>query len=190
MDMSVLKQAAIQEFSDSMLAAMGFIRQLTEKGYEQLTFIRLDLSVGRALPLEQVEDYLTQLRAAMRRRRGYFTDCLGMIRTAPFVEAGQYRIECLLIFNGKQVRQHIQSGHDIGRYWANIITEEQGSYCNLNQYRQLDSQSGLGLMWAPSMRWQYHQLIVAMGSADQPLIIAGVPCLEAEDLVKDWTWSC
>lgn len=185
MDMAALKQAAIQELSSSMLAAIGFIHKQAELGYEQLTFIRLDLSVKAAVPAEHVEDYLTHLRSAMRRRRGVFADCLGMVRTAPFVEAGQYRIECLLIFNGKQVQLHIPRGHNVGRFWVNIITEEQGSYCNLNQYRQLDSQSGLGHMLAPSMRWQYHQLIVAMGSADHPLIIAGVRRPRAKEPMRD-----
>lgn len=172
MDMTVLKQAAIQELSDSMLAAMGFISQLAEKGYPQLTLIRLDLFVMGEVPPEQE---LNHLRAVLRRRRGVFAGCLGMILTPPVIEEGQNRIQCLLIFDGEQVRQDVARGHDVGRYWVNIITEEKGSYCNLNQYRHLDRQCGLGLMPAHCMRWQYHQLIFAMGSADHPLIIVGVP---------------
>ncbi|WP_157725006.1 hypothetical protein [Vogesella sp. LIG4] len=174
--MAELKEAGILALSDSLLAAMGFIDVLRERGTSKVACLRLDLLVEGMATREQVDACLTHLRLEARWQQGVFAHCLGLIRTPPIQEEGQYRIQCVLLFDGEQVRRDIQCGDEVGRYWANIITEGQGRYVNYNRYRQMDLSSGCGVISLTTMRWKCHSLLLSMGSAAHPLIIAGVPC--------------
>lgn len=175
MDLAELKEAGILALSDSLLLSIGYISKLQENGYGKITIILLELLVNGTVPREQVDGYLTHLRVVMRRQRGTFEHCLGIIRTPPIQEGSQYRIQCVLIFNGERVRRDIKRGHEVGRYWVNIITEEQGGYCNYNSYRQLNPDSRCGVVELGTMRWKCHMLLLSMVRADYPLILVDVP---------------
>jgi len=181
MDLAELKEAGIRTFSDSLLSSIGFINELQEQCYENLIFICLDLLVKGSAPREQVDDYLTHLRSAIRQQCEPFTHCLGLIRTPPIKEVGLYRIQCVLIFDGERGRNAIQRGHEVGCYWFDFITEEQGSYFIYTPYRRLGLGCGCDFVIMGAMRWKWHMLLLAMGSADHPLILIGVPRLEAKD---------
>lgn len=184
MDLAELKEAGVRIFGDSMLVSIGFISKLHEQGYEDLTFVCLDLLVKGSVQKEEVDDCLTHLRSAIRQQCEPFTYCLGLIRTPPIKKEGQYCIQCVLIFDGERGRNAIQRGHEVGCYWFDIITEEQGSYFNYNPYRKLGLGSDYGVVSLGAMSWRCHMLLLAMGCADHPLILIGVPRQSVEDLER------
>lgn len=135
MDVGTCHQTGKTGASLSVQSAGEFIQGLVRQGYQRLTIIRLALAVPTTVAPDQLHQQVTALRTAVRARRGVFEHALGLIWTASSVGQGGMVIHSLLIYDGSQVEDDIQGGHDLGRYWVNSLTEGQGRYRNVNQHR-------------------------------------------------------
>lgn len=177
MDVGACHQTGKTGASSSVQRAGEFIQGLARQGYQRLTIIRLVLAVPTTVSPSELHQQVTALRMAVRARRGVFEHVLGLIWTASSVGQDGKVIHSLLIYDGAQVEDDIQRGHEVGRYWVNSVTEGLGRYRNFNQHRQHGINSGLGGIRTDvvhEMGWVSFQLCYGMGPVGWPLTIVGV----------------
>lgn len=124
-----------------------YIDSLQEK-HSKLNIVRNDLYYSKEFSkkrtLDDANKYLGRMFNNSRSKPTIFKDIVGHVIKREFTEDKGVHIHALFIFDGQIVHKDKLKGKQIGEYWSNEITKNEGAYhnCNMNNYEE----NGIGML--------------------------------------------
>ena len=117
------------------------------KSNSKLDVIRLDLGYkienrGQLTP-DQVSNDLNTLYTNSR-SNSIFKDLKGYIFKLECGKDNNYHVHSIFFLDGNKNKDIITAGENIGKYWNNNITNNQGYYSNRNMEEYKDDGNGIG----------------------------------------------
>lgn len=117
------------------------------KSNAKLDVIRLDLGYKienrDQLTPDQVNNDLNTLYTNSR-SNSIFKDLKGYIFKLECGKDNNYHVHSIFFLNGNKNKDIITAGENIGKYWNNNITNNQGYYSNRNMEEYKDKDDGIG----------------------------------------------
>ncbi len=134
--------------SDKRLeSAKQYIDELSVQN-SKLNIVRVDLSYKKPysneVSLDEVNEDIQHLLNNRRTKPSIFKDNIGYIMKREYAEGRGMHIHALFIFDGQKVSKSAHKADQIGKYWSNEITHDNGSYhnCHRNGYEK----NGIGML--------------------------------------------
>lgn len=133
-----------------MIQAESHLNKIFQKRSKVLA-VRVDLSYRKDpnldLQLDRIKSDLKKLLNNRRNKKSIFSDLLGYIWK---IESGINRglhLHCIFFYDGHRHKKDTYFGHEIGRYWSQVVTKEgNGCFFNCNSNKRKYDQVGIGMI--------------------------------------------
>lgn len=126
------------------LSMVSYIDQLFSK-HSRLLIIRVDLMFRDNTQGQYDAEFSRvcfQRLLNNSRRNRIFDNMVGYVWALEYGQNRGFHYHCLFIYNGSRSQQDITIGHEIGRYWMDMITEGTGTYYVSNDRKAYFEQQG------------------------------------------------
>lgn len=114
------------------------VRQILELLYmcDRLLVCRVDLGYGEEISADitpqRVNDDLENFKNKVRKRK-FFKHCVGSFVRIEQAPVKGYHMHCIFLFDGRERRSHKYISESIGKYWVDVITDDEGVMFNCNR---------------------------------------------------------
>lgn len=116
----------------------------------KLNVIRVDLSykqeVAATKTLEEANKDLNRMMNNRRGKPSIFNDQVGYIITKEYTPKKGVHFHTAFIYDGQKVLKDINKATEIGKYWEEDITDNEGLSFNCNQKKEQYKNLGIGII--------------------------------------------
>jgi hypothetical protein len=183
----------------------SYIADLFER-YSRLLVIRLDLGYlsgmdngGKAKEIISLEQARKDFKKLINNKRhnGIFDNMVGYISKLEHFGQSGYHYHLILFYLGSKVNDDVHIGDEVGRYWRDVITRQQGTFVKRNAVKSKSTHPGIGMINAESdegavLRSNFNRYVVLcltkteqylklkLGNKDRAFSMGSLPKLASE----------
>jgi hypothetical protein len=118
--------------------------------HSKINVIRVDYSykqeVAATKTLEEANKDLNRMMNNRRGKPSIFSDQVGYIITKEYTPKKGVHFHAALMFDGQKVLKDINKANDLGKYWVEDITNNEGLFFNCNQKKEQYENLGIGII--------------------------------------------